>query len=153
MLLSRGILKSWNHQTFYSTTITVLAAVKRWGHGMEVLKNFAKPPQPSVPVPTPTGPPKTAHDKTLVVQKLRQARSSGGASAGSSKAWAGTGEGWNQRATRRQCGKKSCCSFGETRQQQKNAMLRKLVRTFGAVKGRCAPSFGLTVLYAIDLRL
>lgn len=58
------------------------AAAKRWGHGTEVLQNFARP---SVPVPTPTGPPKTAHDKTVVVQKFSPARSSGGAGTGSSK--------------------------------------------------------------------
>ena len=45
-----------------------------------------------MPVPAPTGSQRVTHDRTLTVEKLSKARSSGGAGAGSSKAGAGTRE-------------------------------------------------------------
>jgi hypothetical protein len=95
---------------------------------MEVLQNFVNQPRLSVPVPAPTGRPKTA-------QKLGQARSSGGSGAGSSKAGAGTGglpvvesesqATWDEDEV-------MLFFFGETRRQQKN-IRRKLVRSFGLI--------------------
>jgi hypothetical protein len=67
------------------------AAVKCWGRGLEVLQNCANPPRPPVPVPAPTGPSRTIHDRETVIHKLREARDPGGAGAGSSTAGAGTG--------------------------------------------------------------
>ena len=40
------------------------AAVKCWGRGMEVLQNHANPPRPAMPVPAPTGPLRTTHDRS-----------------------------------------------------------------------------------------
>ncbi|KIL57679.1 hypothetical protein M378DRAFT_87561 [Amanita muscaria Koide BX008] len=68
------------------------AALKCWGRGLEVLQNSANPPRPPVPVPAPTGPSRTKHDRKPVIRKLRAARDPGGAVAGSSTAGAGTGE-------------------------------------------------------------
>jgi hypothetical protein len=67
------------------------AAVKCWGRGIEVLQNRANPPRPRVPVPAPTGPSKTTHDRETVLRELREARDPGGAGAGTSTAGAGTG--------------------------------------------------------------
>jgi hypothetical protein len=67
------------------------AAVKLWGRGTEVLQNHANPPRPPVPVPAPTGPSRTIHDRGAVIRKLRAARrDAGGAGAGNSTAGAGT---------------------------------------------------------------
>jgi hypothetical protein len=62
-------------------------AIKRWGRGKRVLRNLAHPPRPGMPVPAPTGPSRTRHDRTSVLRKLDIARNPGGANI----AGAGTG--------------------------------------------------------------
>src|ERR1700722_18268242 len=53
------------------------AAVKWWGHGLELLKKRAKPPRPSKPVPALVGAPKTTHDRSIAIAKPEQARGTG----------------------------------------------------------------------------
>jgi hypothetical protein len=67
------------------------AAIKCWGHGMEVLQNCANPPHPLVPVPAPTGPLRTTHDRSAAIHKHNEAWAADGAGAGNSTAGAGTG--------------------------------------------------------------
>ncbi len=55
------------------------AAVKRWGHGTDLLKNLANPPRPSKPVPPLMGSSKTVHDRNIAITKRgRPLRSRGG---------------------------------------------------------------------------
>jgi hypothetical protein len=68
------------------------AAVKWWGHGVELLKKLAIPPRPSVPVPTPSGPSKVTHNREAVIKKLTGTGKADGAGAGNAMAGAGTGE-------------------------------------------------------------
>jgi hypothetical protein len=60
------------------------AAVKRWGRGTKILQN-----RPNIP--RPKRPSRTIHDRTVAIRKREEARNSGGATAGSSAAGAGTG--------------------------------------------------------------
>ena len=57
-------------------------AVKCWGRGSEVLQNLANPPCPPVPVPAPTGPLRTTHDKSAAIHKCNEAWAADGAGAG-----------------------------------------------------------------------
>jgi len=67
------------------------AAVKWWGHGLELLKKRAKPPRPSKPVPALVGAPKTTHDRSIAIAKPEQARSTGAGNA-TARARTRTGE-------------------------------------------------------------
>ncbi|KAF8523451.1 hypothetical protein BU17DRAFT_63744 [Hysterangium stoloniferum] len=72
------------------------AAVKWWGNGTETLRKLAQPPRP--PVPAPSGPSRTTHDRMTVINKLHAARAAGrsgagNAAAGPSTAGAATEEG------------------------------------------------------------
>jgi hypothetical protein len=67
------------------------AAVKCWGHGTEVLQSLAKP-RPTVPVPTPIGPSKTAHNRSVTIRKRDAARAADGGGAGNAAAGPSTGE-------------------------------------------------------------
>jgi hypothetical protein len=58
------------------------AAVNCWGRGKDVLQKLANPPRPSTPVPAPTEPPKTTHDRTAVIRKLEEAGNLDGAGTG-----------------------------------------------------------------------
>jgi len=59
------------------------AAVKCWGRGSEVLQNLANPPCPPVPVPAPTGPLRTTHDKSAAIHdKCNEAWAADGAGTG-----------------------------------------------------------------------
>ncbi|KAF8232675.1 hypothetical protein L208DRAFT_1360845 [Tricholoma matsutake] len=68
------------------------AAVKCWGHGKEVLQKRVMPPRPPVPLPAPTRPPRTIHDRDIAVSKRDTARAPDTAGVGNSSAGAGTGE-------------------------------------------------------------
>jgi hypothetical protein len=67
------------------------AAVKCWGHGTEVLQNRAKP-RPTVPVPAPMGPSKTAHNRSIAIRKREAARAADDGGAGNAAAGPSTGE-------------------------------------------------------------
>ena len=68
------------------------AAVKWWGHGVDVLQKRSKPPRPPVPVQAAAGPSRTQHDSASTVQKLDKARGAGGVVVGNAPAGAGAGE-------------------------------------------------------------
>lgn len=61
------------------------AAVKRWGHGMDLLKNLTNRHRPSTPVT------KTTHDRSIAIAKRDEARDGGGAGVGNTTAGAGAG--------------------------------------------------------------
>jgi hypothetical protein len=63
------------------------AAIRMWGHGIEVLRDHANPPRPPPPQPVKTGPSKTTHDRMPAIQKLDDARNAKG--GGSRNATAG----------------------------------------------------------------
>ncbi|KAF8509116.1 hypothetical protein BU17DRAFT_7722, partial [Hysterangium stoloniferum] len=74
------------------------AAVKWWGNGTETLRKLAQPPRPSVPVPAPSGPSRTTHDRKTAFSKHDAARAAdvsgaGNATAGPSTTGPATGEG------------------------------------------------------------
>lgn len=68
------------------------AAVSLWGRGTETLMERATPPRPQVPVPAPTGPKRTKHNREDTIRKPSDARRTAETGAGSSKAGAGTVE-------------------------------------------------------------
>jgi len=68
------------------------AAVKWWGHGVDVLQNRSNAPRPSVPVQAEAGPSRTQHDSANTIQKLDLARGAGGVAVGNAPAGAGAGE-------------------------------------------------------------
>ena len=69
------------------------AAVKRWGHGTDLLKNLANPPRPSKPVPPLMGSSKTVHDRNIAITtRDRPRRTRGGRGGRGRKATAGDGE-------------------------------------------------------------
>jgi hypothetical protein len=55
------------------------AAIKRWGHGLEVFENYLNPAPPPVPVPASMGLKRTAHDGTVAIFKRQAARDTTGA--------------------------------------------------------------------------
>jgi hypothetical protein len=65
------------------------AAVKLWGHGVNVLQNRSNPPRPPVPVQAEAGLSRTQHDSTITIQKLEDARGAGGVAVGNAPAGAG----------------------------------------------------------------
>jgi len=67
------------------------AAVKCWGCGTEILRNRTNPPRPLVPVPAPSGPSRTTHDRSAAIHKRDEARAADGAGAGNSTGGAGMG--------------------------------------------------------------
>jgi hypothetical protein len=50
------------------------AAIKRWGCGIEVLRDNAKPPRPPPPTPVKMGSSKTTHNRKAAIQKRDTAR-------------------------------------------------------------------------------
>ena len=67
------------------------AAVRRWGRGTEILTKLATPPRPQMPVPAPSGPKRTIHDRDATVRKCSKGQSTGENGAGSSTAGDETG--------------------------------------------------------------
>jgi hypothetical protein len=57
------------------------AAVKRWGHGIELLKNHANPPHPPVPMPAPVEVLRALHDRTIAIAKRDKAWRTGAENA------------------------------------------------------------------------
>jgi hypothetical protein len=50
------------------------AAVKMWGHGIDVLRDNAAAPRPPPPQPVKMGPSRTTHDRTAAIEKRENAR-------------------------------------------------------------------------------
>jgi hypothetical protein len=65
------------------------AAVKLWGHGVDVLQNRSNSPRPSVPVQAEMGPSRTQHDRAATIKKLDNARGAGGVGVGNAPAGVG----------------------------------------------------------------
>ncbi|KAF8228219.1 hypothetical protein L208DRAFT_1488951 [Tricholoma matsutake] len=68
------------------------AAVKRWGHGKEVLQKCVTPPRPPVPLPAPMRPQRTIHDRDIAISKCDTVQAPNAAGAQNSSAGAGTRE-------------------------------------------------------------
>jgi hypothetical protein len=66
------------------------AAVKQWGHNVEVLRKAGKSRQPPKPAPTQSGPSKTIHDRKTAIEKRAKAMLGTGTGTG---VGAGTGTG------------------------------------------------------------
>ena len=65
------------------------AAVKLWGHGVDVLRKRSNPPRPPVPVQGEAGPSRTQHDGATTIQKFDDARGASGVAVGNTLAGAG----------------------------------------------------------------
>jgi len=68
------------------------AAVKLWGHSVDVLQKRSNSPRPLAPVQAEAGPSRTQHDSATTIQKLNDARGAGGVAVGNAPAGAGAGE-------------------------------------------------------------
>jgi hypothetical protein len=63
------------------------AAVKQWGHGVELLENLANHPRPPPPVPAPVEAPRARHDRSIAIRKRGRGQGRGrGAGAGNATA-------------------------------------------------------------------
>jgi hypothetical protein len=97
------------------------AAVKRWGHGVEVLEAQPNPARPTVPIPAPMGAPKAVHDRNAAIENCDAAKHTGPTNLSTGNAPGGV---WTRRTRHDGMRMMLCFSFGETHQLQQNDTAR-----------------------------